>query len=128
MPTSKVDQQLIGDVSVELDSQSVLGLELPPWSESYELTVAAEEDGEKPAHPSVDGRPADGVYVDQLGEEIVDDKHRRVRHELEPGDVIEAVKTVARVSGVDSSREPPSLMQVLRLWLTSHQSWATHLW
>ena len=51
MPTSKVDQQLIGDVSVELDSQSVLGLELPPWSESDELTVAAEEDGEKPAHP-----------------------------------------------------------------------------
>ncbi|PIL27451.1 hypothetical protein GSI_10600 [Ganoderma sinense ZZ0214-1] len=84
MPTSKVDQQLIGDVSVELDSQSVMQLELPPWSESYELTVVMEED-------------------DQLGEEIVDDKHRRVRHELEPGDVIEAVKTVARISGVDSS-------------------------
>lgn len=46
------------------------------------------------------------VYVDQLGEEIIDDKHRRVRHELEPGDIIEAIKTVARVSGVDSSREP----------------------
>ncbi|KIM59893.1 hypothetical protein SCLCIDRAFT_1217340 [Scleroderma citrinum Foug A] len=37
-----------------------------------------------------------------LLEDIVEDKHRRVRHELEPGDVIEAVSTVARVSGVDS--------------------------
>jgi hypothetical protein len=35
----------------------------------------------------------------------VDDKHRRVRHELEPGDVIEAVSTIARITGVDSSRE-----------------------
>ena len=32
-----------------------------------------------------------------------EDKHRRVRHQLEPGDVIEAVTTVARVIGVDSS-------------------------
>ncbi|KAJ7856539.1 beach-domain-containing protein [Mycena leptocephala] len=39
----------------------------------------------------------------QLAEEITDDKHRRVRHELEPGDVIEAVTTVARIAGVDSS-------------------------
>ena len=35
----------------------------------------------------------------------MDDKHRRVRHELEPGDVIEAVSTIARIAGVDSSRE-----------------------
>jgi hypothetical protein len=41
----------------------------------------------------------------QLAEEITDDKHRRVRHELEPGDVIEAVSSVARIAGVDSSRE-----------------------
>lgn len=34
----------------------------------------------------------------------MDDKHRRVRHELEAGDVIDAVKTVARIAGVDSSR------------------------
>ena len=34
----------------------------------------------------------------------MDDKLRRVRHELEPGDVIEAVATVARIDGVDSSR------------------------
>ncbi|CCM01782.1 uncharacterized protein FIBRA_03849 [Fibroporia radiculosa] len=37
-----------------------------------------------------------------LEEEIVDDKHRRVRHELEPGDVIEAAHTTARIAGVDS--------------------------
>jgi hypothetical protein len=41
----------------------------------------------------------------QLAEEITEDKHRRVRHELEPGDVIEAVSTVARIEGVDSSRK-----------------------
>ena len=35
---------------------------------------------------------------------MTEDKHRRVRHELEPGDVIEAVTTVARIDGVDSSR------------------------
>lgn len=48
----------------------------------------------------------DVVDVDrqQLAEDIVDDKLRRVRHELEPGDVIEAVATVARIDGVDSSR------------------------
>lgn len=33
-----------------------------------------------------------------------DDKLRRIRHELEPCDVIEAVKTVTRIVGVDSSR------------------------
>lgn len=41
----------------------------------------------------------------QLSEEIAEDKHRRIRHELESGDVIEAVWTVARVAGVDSSRK-----------------------
>jgi hypothetical protein len=40
----------------------------------------------------------------ELAEEVADDKHRRVRHELEPGDTIEAVDTVARIAGVDSSR------------------------
>lgn len=38
-------------------------------------------------------------------EDVTDDKHRRVRHELEPGDVIEAVSTIARITGVDSSRK-----------------------
>ena len=42
----------------------------------------------------------------ELMEAEVDDKLRRVRHELEPADVIEAVSTVARITGVDSSREP----------------------
>jgi hypothetical protein len=40
----------------------------------------------------------------QLTEEVIDDKLRRIRHDLEPGDVIEAVATVARIVGVDSSR------------------------
>lgn len=39
-----------------------------------------------------------------LADEIAEDKHRRVRHELEPGDVIEAVSTICRISGVDSYR------------------------
>ncbi|OBZ78370.1 Beige 1 [Grifola frondosa] len=53
--------------------------------------------------------------LDQLEEDIVEDKHRRVRHELEPGDVIEAAKTVARISGVDSSRQFPELLTGLVL-------------
>ena len=40
----------------------------------------------------------------QLAEDVVEDKHRRVRHDLEPGDVIDAISTVARITGVDSSR------------------------
>ena len=40
-----------------------------------------------------------------MAEDVTDDKHRRVRHELEPGDVIEAVSTIARITGVDSSRK-----------------------
>ncbi|RPD65419.1 beach-domain-containing protein [Lentinus tigrinus ALCF2SS1-7] len=84
MPSSKVDQQQIGDVqSLDVDTQSIMQIEVPPWSESYDLSSTEVDD--------------------QLGEEIVDDKHRRVRHELEPGDIIDAVKTVARISGVDSS-------------------------
>ncbi|OSD07923.1 beach-domain-containing protein [Trametes coccinea BRFM310] len=84
-PSSKVDpHQQIGDVQeLDVDTRSITQIEVPPWSESYELSST-----------DVD---------DQLGEEIVDDKHRRVRHQLEPGDVIEAVKTVARIYGVDSS-------------------------
>ncbi|KAF8802799.1 hypothetical protein BYT27DRAFT_7260735 [Phlegmacium glaucopus] len=51
-------------------------IEVPPWAdESYEISA----------------------------KEIVDDKLRRVRHELEHGDAIEAVATVVRLYGVDSS-------------------------
>ncbi|KAG2135261.1 hypothetical protein DEU56DRAFT_888131 [Suillus clintonianus] len=38
----------------------------------------------------------------QLTEELTEDKLRRVRYQLEPGDVIEAVSTVCRIAGVDS--------------------------
>ena len=40
-----------------------------------------------------------------LEEEVLDDKLRRVRHELEAGDVIDAAETVARISGIDSFRK-----------------------
>ncbi|KAJ7075426.1 beach-domain-containing protein [Mycena belliarum] len=68
----------------EADSQSIVQVEVPPWAESYEISATDMDDR-------------------QLVEDIADDKHRRVRHELEPGDVIEAVTTVARIAGVDSS-------------------------
>ena len=45
MPNTKVDQQQIGDVAFEVDTQSVIQIELPPWSESYELS-SAEMDGQ----------------------------------------------------------------------------------
>lgn len=44
-------------------------------------------------------------------EEVREDKHRRVRHELEPGDIIEAVKTATRIIGVDSSRMSSLLLK-----------------
>ncbi|KAF8621252.1 hypothetical protein AX15_007913 [Amanita polypyramis BW_CC] len=64
--------------------------EVPPWAESYEIA-------------------ATDIEEHQLSEDIVEDKHRRVRHELEPGDVVEAVQTVARITGVDSS---PGLLMI----------------
>ncbi|KAH8103359.1 beach-domain-containing protein [Cristinia sonorae] len=65
----------------ESEVQSMLHPEVPPWAD-YEIS---------------------GDSEDRLDEEVQEDKHRRVRHELEPGDVIEAVYTVARITGVDSS-------------------------
>ncbi|KAE9403157.1 hypothetical protein BT96DRAFT_505900 [Gymnopus androsaceus JB14] len=68
-------------------------VEVPPWAEPYEISSTDMEDR-------------------QLAEDIAEDKHRRVRHELEPGDVIECVGTVSRVAGVDSS---PGLLIVGRM-------------
>ncbi|RXW16665.1 hypothetical protein EST38_g9189, partial [Candolleomyces aberdarensis] len=84
---SRVDTlaELVRDVHPpDSDTLSVHQSEVPPWADSYEISSTEIEDK-------------------QLAEDIVDDKLRRVRHELEPGDVIEAVATVARVAGVDSS-------------------------
>ncbi|KAJ7439485.1 beach-domain-containing protein [Mycena latifolia] len=78
------DQNIRNVEAPEADSQSIVQVEVPPWAESYEISATDMDDR-------------------QLAEEIADDKHRRVRHELEPGDVIEAVTTVARIAGVDSS-------------------------
>ena len=63
----------------------------------------------------------------QLAEDVMEDKHRRVRHELEPGDVIEAVSTIARITGVDSSRK---FIMELRIpaSVLSGGSWSLDLW
>lgn len=46
MPSSKVDQLQIGDVqSLDVDTQSIMQIEVPPWSESYDLS-STEVDGE----------------------------------------------------------------------------------
>ncbi|KAJ7639738.1 beach-domain-containing protein [Mycena polygramma] len=89
------DQNIRSVQAPEADSQEVVQVEVPPWAESYEISATDMDD-------------------QQLAEEIADDKHRRVRHELEPGDVIEAVTTVARVAGVDSS---PGLLIIGRTHL-----------
>ncbi|KAK7042535.1 hypothetical protein R3P38DRAFT_3448691 [Favolaschia claudopus] len=89
------DQNIRNVEEPDTDSQSIVQVEVPPWAESYEISATDMDDR-------------------QLAEEITDDKHRRVRHELEPGDVIEAVTTVARIAGVDSS---PGLLIIGRTHL-----------
>ncbi|KAJ3506661.1 hypothetical protein NLJ89_g6748 [Agrocybe chaxingu] len=88
-PSSRVDglDEMMRDVRPPetSESASVIQIEVPPWAESYEISATEMDDPQ------------------QLADDIVDDKLRRVRHELEPGDVIEAVATVARIDGVDSS-------------------------
>lgn len=49
-----------------------------------------------------------------------------MRHDLEPGDVIEAVGTVARIVGVDSSREASfhpfaTLLNNLCSWIANYR-------
>ncbi|KAF8584664.1 beach-domain-containing protein [Ramaria rubella] len=82
----KVNEEVSRNIEEpDLDAQSVVQADLPPWAEAYELSATGVEEGQ------------------ELAEEVGEDKHRRVRHELEPGDVIEAVKTATRIIGVDSS-------------------------
>lgn len=85
------------------DDQSFIQVELvvPPWAEGYEFHPT---DGEY-MH-ILPGDRADFLTADdQWMDELPDDKLRRVRRELEDGDVIEAVCTVTRIVGVDSSRK-----------------------
>ncbi|KAH9476097.1 Beige protein-like protein 1 [Psilocybe cubensis] len=87
-PSSRVDalEEVTRGVNPpEPDTSSIMQVEVPPWAEAYEISATEIEERQ------------------DLAEEIVDDKLRRIRHELEPGDVIEAVATVARIDGVDSS-------------------------
>ena len=74
--------------------------------------------------PSLD---YDHMSIDhqQLADDVVDDKLRRIRHELEPGDVIEAVASVARIDGVDSSRKPQIFMYFNRSLLMRF-SWSAY--
>lgn len=64
--------------------------------------------------------------LDQWADEVAEDKHRRVRHELEPGDVIEAVITVARIVGVDSSRMSNFVLCGPTTYSVS--SWPSYFW
>ncbi|PPQ94175.1 hypothetical protein CVT25_003811 [Psilocybe cyanescens] len=87
-PSSRVDalEEITRGVNPpEPDTSSIMQVEVPPWAETYEISATEMDERQ------------------DLAEEIVDDKLRRIRHELEPGDVIEAVATVARIDGVDSS-------------------------
>ncbi|KAG8908740.1 hypothetical protein FRB99_002978 [Tulasnella sp. 403] len=78
---------------VDGDAQSVSQPDAPPWEEGYEYGSTNLDD---------DAR---------WGEDSSEDKNRRVRHELEPHDVIEDVRTVTRIVGVDAS---PGLLIVGR--------------
>ena len=91
---------------------------LEPFTESPGLvphpetnsTTNDERDTDVSSTLQMDGSIKDDAEVfseengNALADEMAEDKHRRVRHELEPGDVIEAVSTICRVSGVDTYR------------------------
>ncbi|KIK98640.1 hypothetical protein PAXRUDRAFT_823685 [Paxillus rubicundulus Ve08.2h10] len=76
-----------------------------PWTGTNSPTSNAERDTEASPILQMDTSIKDDAETfngNVLAEDIAEDKHRRVRHELEPGDVIEAVSTISRISGVDS--------------------------
>lgn len=104
-------------------------IEVPPWAETYDIS-AADMDGKSSFYTSVchDCRVELIIDNQQLAEEIVDDKLRRVRHELEPGDVIEAVATVARIDGVDSSRTCIPSHILFSHPSNLHISWSLYPW
>lgn len=104
------------------DAQSFVQVDVvvPPWAEGYELDVN-------------DGKHLTGFFeayfiilirfalsVEQWIDEFSEDKLRRVRRELESGDVIDAVFTVSRIVGVDSSRKPKDSSNPIQLKLRLH--------
>jgi hypothetical protein len=105
------------------DDQPSHRAEVPPWAESYEIS-STDVDGNANAPASSKIDPKSFPDNRQLAEDVVDDKHRSVRHELEPGDVIEAVSTIARITGVDSSRESTTESAISML---SRISWSLNL-
>lgn len=87
----------------ELDAQSVMQSEvMPPWADSYDISADSEGELQSFLQRFSSSKPP-GIDR-QLDDEVREDKHRRIRHDLEPGDIIEAVNSVARISGVDSFR------------------------
>ncbi|KAH7092832.1 beach-domain-containing protein [Auriculariales sp. MPI-PUGE-AT-0066] len=83
---TKILRDGVRDVSNnDAETASPVAIEVPPWAESYEFSSTDVEEDQ------------------QWGDDMTEDKLRRVRHQLEPGDVIQAVKTVTRIVGVDSS-------------------------
>jgi len=88
------------------DDGNTSRLEVPPWAEAYEVSTVTDSEGVYLFYIDDGSTPFLIRLSDdrQLIEDVADDKHRRIRHQLEPKDVIEAVNTVARVTGVDSSR------------------------
>jgi hypothetical protein len=110
----KVNEEVSRDVEEpDFDAQSIVQVEVPPWAETYEFSVTTVE-GERMLVFGLTNRTGDFIHVpddQEWAEEVREDKHRRVRHELEPGDIIEAVKTATRIIGVDSSRASGRLRQ-----------------
>lgn len=78
---------------------------MSPWADPKELG-ATNLDGKRSGIP-IDDRTANIASSDDTrwGDDSTEDKNRRIRHELEPDDVIQDVQTVTRIVGVDASRK-----------------------
>lgn len=72
---------------------------------------------------------ANAPAADQKGwdDDLEEDRLRKIRHELEPGDVIEVVKNVARIVGVDSARECGNAPMDCLVVTFAFCSWTLHL-
>lgn len=90
------------NVEAEDDSDSIVQVELPPWAEDVKILSEEGQGSLRTFYMPNSGlikSTDDNKWIDS----VVEDKHRRIRHSLEQGDVIEAVHNVRRVVGIDSS-------------------------
>ena len=99
--TTASNDQARSIVEPESDAQSFVHIEMvvPPWAEGNELQAEGQ------FHSLVRQYSLTRLPGEQSLDDFSDDKLRRVRHELQDGDIIEAVCTVTRIVGVDSSRK-----------------------